>query len=284
MPNRIIKESVRCSYEIDQLSPQAESTFYRLITLADDYGRFQGDPKLLQSALFPLRPTIRGNDFARWIAELQSAGLVRLYVGTDGKPYGLFKTWEKHQQQRAKRSRWPEPRDEQMFGTLGELIDAVNGTNVQADDSTCKQMIADDSICSSHARNPNPNPNPNPKEKPSCPNSVAFGLAEKLSGLIVQNNPKAKIPKKIDSWAEVIDKMTRIDGHEPFEIEKVIVWCQADNFWMSNILSAEKLREKFAQLWGKMNNGKPKHGGKAHEFSGKEYIGTPPDQIAWLKD
>ena len=34
----------------------------------------------------------------------------------------------------------------------------------------------------------------------------------------------------------------------PEQIEAAIRWCQADEFWRSNILSASKLREKYDQL------------------------------------
>ena len=39
MPNRIIKESICTSENIDQLSPFCETVFYRLIVNVDDYGR-----------------------------------------------------------------------------------------------------------------------------------------------------------------------------------------------------------------------------------------------------
>jgi 5-bromo-4-chloroindolyl phosphate hydrolysis protein len=47
--------------------------------------------------------------------------------------------------------------------------------------------------------------------------------------------------------------MLRIDKRTPDEIEAVIRFCQADDFWCSNILSTKKLREKFTALLAKMN-------------------------------
>ena len=52
----------------------------------------------------------------------------------DGKPFLQMKTWDRHQQVRAKKSKYPSPE-----------------SGKQADDSICKQMIADDSKC---PRNP----------------------------------------------------------------------------------------------------------------------------------
>jgi len=76
----------------------------------------------------------------------------------------------------------------------------------------------------------------------------ATRLATLLSMLILQNNPKAKIPKKLDKWVDAIDKIHRINGHSWAAIEAVIGWCQADDFWRCNIRSGGKLRAQFDQL------------------------------------
>jgi hypothetical protein len=78
-------------------------------------------------------------------------------------------------------------------------------------------------------------------------------LADLLKYLILQNNPIAKVPEDIDKWAKDIDLMINRDKRPPGIIEGVIHFCQSDNFWKGNILSANKLREKFDQLYMKMN-------------------------------
>ena len=45
MPNRIIKESICRSEEIDSLSWFEEVLFYRLIVTCDDFGRYDGRAK-----------------------------------------------------------------------------------------------------------------------------------------------------------------------------------------------------------------------------------------------
>ena len=55
MPNRIIKESICTSENIDRLTEFQEVFFYRLMVNCDDFGRFDARPKLLSSRLFPLR-------------------------------------------------------------------------------------------------------------------------------------------------------------------------------------------------------------------------------------
>jgi len=146
MPNRILKESICTSDEIDRLSAFQETVFYRLIVSCDDYGRMDARPKILASKLFPLKD-IRAAQIEDALRALTSAELVTLYE-VDGKPFLQMKTWDRHQQIRAKKSKFPAP--------SGGMI---------AHDINCNQMISDDSKC---PRNPiqsesNPNPNTNAK-------------------------------------------------------------------------------------------------------------------------
>src|SRR5687768_9681921 len=54
MPNRIIRESIRTSETLATLSDGAERLFLRMTTTADDFGRFEGDPKIVRAACFPM--------------------------------------------------------------------------------------------------------------------------------------------------------------------------------------------------------------------------------------
>ena len=132
MPNRILKESICTSDNIDQLSAFEETVFYRLIVNCDDFGRFDGRPKIIASKLFPLKD-IRTNQIESALRALTSAELVILYE-VDGKPFLQMKTWDRHQQIRAKKSKYPTPED-------GNITSA----------SICNQLISDDSKC---PRNP----------------------------------------------------------------------------------------------------------------------------------
>ena len=153
MPNRILKESICTSDEIDSLSAFQETVFYRLIVMCDDYGRMDARPKILASKLFPLKD-IRAAQIEDALRALTSAELVTLYT-VDGKPFLQMNTWDRHQQIRAKKSKYPAPAD-----------------GVIASDSNCNQLIADDSKC---PRNPiqsesesesESNPNTNRADKP----------------------------------------------------------------------------------------------------------------------
>lgn len=114
MPNRILKESICTSESLVGLSAEAEVLFYRLIVKADDFGLFYGAPKLIASLLYPLNVP-EEEMVSKWLCELVEAGLVRLYQAEDGKHYLQLVTWEKHQNRRASKSKFPLPKPSREY-------------------------------------------------------------------------------------------------------------------------------------------------------------------------
>ncbi len=110
MPNRILKESICKSDDINSLSWFEEVLFYRLIVNCDDYGRFDGRPKIIKSALFPLKEAVRTDTIERALQSLSTAGIVLLYE-VDGKPYLQLTAWSTHQRVRNSKEKYPAPND-----------------------------------------------------------------------------------------------------------------------------------------------------------------------------
>jgi hypothetical protein len=109
MPNRILKDSICTSDNLDRLTPAEEVFWYRLLVQCDDYGRMDARPAILRSRCYPLRlETVSDQDVSSWLASLLDAGLITLYE-IDSKHYLQIITWQRHQQQRAKRSKYPAP-------------------------------------------------------------------------------------------------------------------------------------------------------------------------------
>jgi hypothetical protein len=125
MPNRILKESICTSDTVDCLSWFEEVFFYRLLVNCDDYGRMDARVPILKARMFPLKQ-VNEKDMSATLSRLQEVGLILVYE-CEGRPYLQITTWDRHQQVRAKRSKYP------------------------AYDETCNQLISDDSIC---PRNP----------------------------------------------------------------------------------------------------------------------------------
>jgi hypothetical protein len=108
MPNRIIKESVCYSDDLDRLSAFEETVFYRLIVNCDDYGRIDARPSFLKSKLFVTKKGITEKNISDAISRLASVGLVQLYE-VDEKPFLLFPKWGFHQRVRNSREKYPSP-------------------------------------------------------------------------------------------------------------------------------------------------------------------------------
>ena len=107
MPNRILKESICTSDTIDRLSWFEEVFFYRLIVNCDDYGRMDARPAILKARLFPLK-SVTEKQVSAAIQSLKEAGVIATYTH-NGRPYLQLLTWDKHQQVRTRKSKYPEP-------------------------------------------------------------------------------------------------------------------------------------------------------------------------------
>lgn len=144
MPNRIIKESICTSNEIDALKPEEEILFYRIIVNCDDFGRMDARLPILRAKCFPLRiDTVKDKDIKAWMNTLIKQGLIFIYE-VDGKEYLQMSTWEKHQQIRAKRSKYPAPDD-------GLITSEIIGNQVIAN-------VPENPIQSNLESESNPNP------------------------------------------------------------------------------------------------------------------------------
>lgn len=106
MPNRILKESICRSEEIDSLSWFEEVLFYRLIVICDDFGRYDGRAKIIKGSCFPLKD-VTEKDIDKALDKLSEVGLVRVYKA-QGRPYLQLVTWAEHQRIRNQKSKYPE--------------------------------------------------------------------------------------------------------------------------------------------------------------------------------
>jgi hypothetical protein len=104
MANRVLRDWTT-SENVDAISFEAEVFFARLIMKADDYGSYYANPKLLKSALFPLREVTYGQ-IGKWVFECTEAGLIFPYE-VEGKEYIRIKNFK--QRLRQMRNVFPHP-------------------------------------------------------------------------------------------------------------------------------------------------------------------------------
>ena len=92
-----------------------------------------------------------------------------------------------------------------------------------------------------------------------------YQFAAYLRDKILENNKRQPVPDEtpedLEDWAVELDRLNRLGtvgakdkGYTWNEIQKIIDWCQDDNFWKTNILSAGKLRKQVVKLENRMKS------------------------------
>jgi len=148
VPNRILKESICSSEDVDKLSAFDETVFYRLMVNCDDYGRFDARTAISKARLFPLKSSVTEKQIEQAIVRMNETGILIAYT-VSGKPYLQLSTWAKHQSIRNKRSKYPstDERDDEPL------------------ESNCKQLQATASKCPRNPIQSESNPNPTPAQQ-----------------------------------------------------------------------------------------------------------------------
>lgn len=107
MPNRIVRESILTSSAVNGLSIESELVYRRLMSVADDFGRFDGRAGVIRASAFPLRleefPEAR---IEHCLEEIAAAKLILRYE-VDGKPF--IEVLKFNQRTRANTSKFPSP-------------------------------------------------------------------------------------------------------------------------------------------------------------------------------
>lgn len=88
------------------------------------------------------------------------------------------------------------------------------------------------------------------KSSQSADKETGLRNAERLCNLLallVEENGSKK-PRVTDAWVTDMDRLIRLDGRTPEQVENAIRWSQRDTFWQANIMSPKKLRAKYDQI------------------------------------
>jgi len=225
MPNRILKESIATSDNLNSCSPEAQMLFIRLITRADDYGRFEARPSIVRGFCYPLAlDRISDEDIVGWLSELQNNRLLQIYQGEDEVSYLYLVNWERHQRVRNKRSRYPQP-------------------PALCEDS--RRIAAD---CGESQRNAparaESNPDPNPIQSES--NQVIGGVGEAPDGATPDDlNPLEEEILNLQSWGRLTedDRQWIVQFTGDYPKTTVIDIRDCRDYWMA------KTKPHNAKVW-----------------------------------
>lgn len=121
MPQRFLRPGITASRKWNSLDWFGQSFYIRLITLVDDFGRFEADSLVLRGLCFPLgdmsAQPVDLTTIVRSCEQMFSLGLVVFYK-KDGKEFLQVTNWQ--ERARSERSKFP-PFDntcEQMFANV----------------------------------------------------------------------------------------------------------------------------------------------------------------------
>lgn len=149
MPIRFLRPGIVTSRRINSCSWMAQSLFTRLITVADDYGRYEADALQLARVLFPMGDpkgrAVPEKTVEALLEELASLKAIALYTH-EGKRYLQMMRW-----QDGVRSKSKCPRPPAGVWDLCKHLLTYSGKCAQmlADADGCSQMRADASPSSS---------------------------------------------------------------------------------------------------------------------------------------
>ena len=107
MPQRFLRPGIRTSSAWNQVSFPAQGLYISLLTLVDDWGRYDGRAALIHGECFSLRSDIKPQRTAALLEELNNAGLIQLYQCEEGKDYLQICKWQ--ERSRGLKSKFPDP-------------------------------------------------------------------------------------------------------------------------------------------------------------------------------
>lgn len=109
MPDRILRAKILTSDLVNTLSWPGEVFYRRLMSVVDDYGRYDARVSILRSSLYALKlDKVSDADIVKWMGECSKAGLISVYQ-VQSKDY--LEILQFRQRLRAMKSQYPPPDD-----------------------------------------------------------------------------------------------------------------------------------------------------------------------------
>jgi hypothetical protein len=162
-------------------------------------------------------------------------------------------------------------RKDTFNGSLGRSLPVSSGGSPSSSSSSSKSNTSELEISSDQAKLPSQGKTTQPPSQQACK------LAALLKSEIRRNKADYRItPAQERKWEITAQRMIDIDKREPEQIAKVIRWVQHNEFEMVNVLSMDKLRERFDQLELKAGKGsKNDYSGSGGAVDANVFIDNP---------
>jgi len=252
MPNRILRDGILASERVAVLN-WAEEVFYRrLMSVADDHGRFYAAPKLIRSACYPLLiDKVSDADIGKWLSACLEAALVSVYPAEDGKRYLQIINFG--QQVRSK-SKFPEP----SVGTGLRLI----ATDISCEQAPANAHLVGVGVGVVISTEPNGSvssagPTGKPARSPSCPYervvSLYHEVLPELPRVKVMDDERKRVMAKL--WTFILTSPKSDGQPRADDVEGGMKWLRGyfdharqNDFVMGRIARSEEHRNWKASL------------------------------------
>ena len=247
-------------------------TFMAMWNWADDSGHGTANLKELEAFCWPNDDVRdlprggsgdrRGNSAHGWRNFAEICGEVAEVYGVtfyrvSGRPYYEISNFNKHQSKDfRKESRYPLPDEGEIFDvTSGNAISGASASDASGGSSGGRRGksagVAGDSglVIGEQGKRVRGEQSSSSAKMPASaepPREDVEALCTRLRDHVARNTDKP--PTITARWRTEARLLLDKDGIEFDEAVRVLDWCQQDSFWMPNILSMPKFREKFAQL------------------------------------
>jgi len=247
----MISQDISLSAKIASLSAESLALFCLILPHLNAHGKMLADPHGIKGVVCPLIPWLDIAMIEQCLAEISEKTNLKWWRDERGLHYLQSLNWHEHQSLRQDR-----------IGA--DRLPSFPGKDTEA--PPLPEPLPD------HSRStPGPlRPEEEGKEEgKKTPSSDALRLSGLLADLIADNNPSNRHikhgvrEKTVQRWAQDLDRMIRIDGRDPEDVEAILRWCQADDFWKGTILSGAKLREHYDRLTLQMR--RTKDGGQSSQ-------------------
>ena len=225
----------------DNLSWKARGILVYLLSLPTDWEVKTGEIKRHASdGITSLRSGIK---------ELKEAGYIvyRKYKNDEGKFVHEYEVYETPQSENPDLEKPSVDNPDMEKGDINkEYIE--QRTNKQSNNNSCSDSKSQNDKVKF--------------DKGSKPYKMAMYLKKKIKSNIPNQPVPKDSPKQMESWSLAMDRLHRLgtvggdSGYSWDEIKEIIDWCQQDEFWYKNILSASKLRKQAVKLETRMKEDK----------------------------
>jgi hypothetical protein len=191
MPNRVIKESIFSSPNLNRLNDSSECLFYRLLLITDDHGCFEATPDFIRGKCFSKKANNWGlKKIINSLVDLANNELIFLWTENEHL-YGIFLTFKNHQRVRSLHNRkTPKPPRSLNVVSVNDFLRSFV-VNCQQVTDKCRQVSSSDRL----------NPKPKPNLKPNLnhnPNLKKLGKKLKPQNKLVTSTEKNDSNPEID--------------------------------------------------------------------------------------